>query len=117
MSITTQPRAVAAGSGQRAGVREWTALAVLLLPVLLVAVDATVLSFALPAISEALSPTGTQLLWMIDIYSLVLAGLLVSMGSLADRFGRRRLLLIGSVGFAVMSVAAAYSPSAEALIA
>ena len=71
---------------------------------LLVAVDATVLSFALPSISEALNPTGTQLLWMIDIYPLVLAGLLVSMGSLADRVGRRRLLLIGSVGFAVVSV-------------
>ena len=84
----------------RAGAREWIALAVLLLPVLLVAVDATVLSFALPAISEALNPTGTQLLWMIDIYPLVLAGLLVSMGSFADRVGRRRLLLIGSVGFA-----------------
>jgi DHA2 family multidrug resistance protein-like MFS transporter len=98
-------------------VREWTALAVLLLPVLLVAVDATVLSFALPSISEALQPSGTQLLWMIDIYSLVLAGLLVSMGSLADRVGRRRLLLIGSVGFAVVSVIAAYAPTAGALIA
>ncbi len=125
MSTTIEPRATRATDRpdhtgrvpQRAGIREWTALAVLLLPVLLVAVDATVLSFALPAISEALSPTGTQLLWMIDVYSLVLAGLLVSMGSLADRFGRRRMLLIGSVGFAVMSVAAAYSPSAEALIA
>ena len=119
MSTTIQPRAVAANAGgtQRAGVREWTALAVLLLPVLLVAVDATVLSFALPSISEALQPSGTQLLWMIDIYSLVLAGLLVSMGSLADRVGRRRLLLIGSVGFAVVSVIAAYAPTAEALIA
>ncbi len=106
-----------AGTPARAGVREWVALGVLLLPVLLVAVDATVLSFALPAISEALSPTGTQLLWMIDIYSLVLAGLLVSMGSLADRLGRRRMLLIGSIGFAAVSVVAAYAPSAEALIA
>ncbi len=119
MSTTIQPRAVAANAGraQRAGGREWTALAVLLLPVLLVAVDATVLSFALPSISEALQPSGTQLLWMIDIYSLVLAGLLVSMGSLADRVGRRRLLLIGSVGFAVVSVIAAYAPTASALIA
>jgi MFS family permease len=85
--------------------------------VLLVAVDATVLSFALPSISEALQPSGTQLLWMIDIYPLVLAGLLVSMGSFADRVGRRRLLLIGSIGFAVVSVIAAYAPTAEALIA
>jgi DHA2 family multidrug resistance protein-like MFS transporter len=119
MSTTIQPRAVAAidAGAQRAGVREWTALAVLLLPVLLVAVDATVLSFALPSISEALQPSGTQLLWMIDIYPLVLAGLLVSMGSFADRVGRRRLLLIGSIGFAVVSVIAAYAPTAEALIA
>jgi DHA2 family multidrug resistance protein-like MFS transporter len=119
MSSTTQPRAVQAGATalQRAGLREWTALAVLLLPVLLVAVDGTVLAFALPSISEALSPSGTQLLWMIDIYPLVLAGLLVSMGSFADRIGRRRLLLIGAVGFAAMSVVAAYAPSAEALIA
>ena len=101
----------------RSNLREWIALAVLLLPVLLVAVDATVLSFALPSISEALNPSGTQLLWMIDIYPLVLAGLLVSMGSLADRVGRRRLLLIGSVGFAIVSVIAAYAPNAEALIA
>lgn len=100
----------------RAGTREWIALAVLLLPVLLVAVDATVLSFALPAISQALTPTGTQLLWMVDIYPLVLAGLLVSMGSLADRIGRRRLLLIGAVGFAAVSALAAYAPSAEWLI-
>src|SRR6478752_2407355 len=119
MSTTIQPRAVAATNGgpQLAGVREWTALAVLLLPVLLVAVDATVLSFALPSISEALQPSGTQLLWMIDIYPLVLAGLLVSMGSFADRIGRRRLLLVGAVGFALLSVVAAYAPSAEALIA
>ncbi len=126
MSATIHPHAVQPASAAthrgalatpRAGAREWVALGVLLLPVLLVAVDATVLSFALPAISEALSPTGTQLLWMIDIYSLVLAGLLVSMGSFADRAGRRRLLLIGSVGFAAVSVTAAYAPSAEALIA
>jgi DHA2 family multidrug resistance protein-like MFS transporter len=124
MISTMHPRAaVASGApvthiaAPRAGVKEWTALAVLLLPVLLVAVDATVLSFALPAISQSLTPTGTQLLWMVDIYPLVLAGLLVSMGSLADRIGRRRLLLVGAVGFAAVSALAAYAPSAEWLIA
>jgi DHA2 family multidrug resistance protein-like MFS transporter len=88
-----------------------------MLPVLLVAVDNTVLSFALPSISTALQPSGTALLWIVDIYPLVLAGLLVPMGSLADRWGRRRLLLIGSVGFAATSALAAYSPNAEWLIA
>jgi DHA2 family multidrug resistance protein-like MFS transporter len=123
MTSTLHPRAAQASGApvtdirSRAGAREWTALAVLLLPVLLVAVDATVLSFALPSISQALTPTGTQLLWIIDIYPLVLAGLLVSMGSLADRIGRRRLLLIGAVGFAAISAVAAYAPSAEWLIA
>ncbi|MFO7689452.1 MAG: MFS transporter [Cryobacterium sp.] len=97
--------------------RRWWALSVLMLPVLLVSIDNTVLNFALPAISEATRPTGTQLLWMIDIYPLVLAGLLVSMGSLGDRIGRRRLLLIGSTGFGVVSVIAAFSTSIEGLIA
>ena len=96
--------------------RRWAALAVLLLPVLLISVDNTVLSFAVPALSAALAPTGTQLLWIIDIYPLVLAGLLVPMGSLGDRIGRRRLLLIGATGFAAVSAAAAFAPSATALI-
>src|ERR671917_2909125 len=97
--------------------RRWLALGVLMLPVLLVSIDNTVLSFALPQISEALRPSGTQLLWIVDIYPLVLAGLLVAMGSFADRVGRRRLLLVGAVGFAAVSVAAAYAPTTEALVA
>jgi DHA2 family multidrug resistance protein-like MFS transporter len=101
----------------RAGVRGWLALGVLMLPVLLVSIDNTVLSFALPAISQALEPSGTGMLWIIDAYPLVLAGLLVSMGSLGDRIGRRRLLLIGAIGFAFVSVAAAFAPTTELLIA
>ncbi len=101
----------------KAGKREWLALAVLMLPVLLVSVDNTVLSFAIPAISRDFNTTGTALLWIIDIYPLVLAALLVAMGSLGDRFGRRRLLIIGAIGFGVLSVLAAYSPNAESLIA
>ncbi|NII52668.1 MFS transporter [Frigoribacterium endophyticum] len=101
---------------ERAGTRQWAALVVLMLPVLLVSVDNTVLSFALPEISTALRPSAAAQLWIVDVYSLVLAGLLVAMGSLGDRFGRRRLLLIGASGFALVSLAAAFAPTAEALI-
>ncbi|WP_144795338.1 MFS transporter [Microbacterium paludicola] len=101
----------------RAGARAWVALAVLMLPVLLVSVDNTVLSFALPEIAIALTPTGAEQLWIIDAYPLVLAGLLVTMGTLGDRFGRRRMLLIGATGFAAVSVVAAMAPSAALLIA
>lgn len=99
-----------------AGAREWTALAVLMLPVLMVSVDNTVLSFALPEISVALRPSGSQLLWIVDIYAIMLAGLLIAMGSIGDRVGRRRLLLIGSIGFAGASLLAAFSTSAEMLL-
>ncbi|ABK02160.1 major facilitator superfamily MFS_1 [Arthrobacter sp. FB24] len=102
--------------GPRPG-RDWLALALLMFPVLLVAVDNTALTFALPAIASSLDPTGVQLLWIIDAYPLVLAGLLVAMGSFGDRIGRRRLLLIGSTGFAAVSAATAFAPSAEWLIA
>ncbi|WP_253202215.1 MFS transporter [Subtercola sp. PAMC28395] len=101
----------------RVGLRGWLALAVLMLPVLLISVDNTVLSFALPVISESLHPSATAQLWIIDMYPLVLAGLLVSMGNLGDRIGRRRLLLIGAVGFGVVSIIAAFAPTAELLIA
>ena len=101
----------------RVGPRGWAALVVLMLPVLLVSVDNTVLSFALPEISIALAPTGAEQLWIIDVYPLVLAGLLVTMGTLGDRFGRRRMLLIGATGFAAVSALAAFAPSAALLIA
>ncbi|GGH39982.1 MFS transporter [Microbacterium album] len=101
----------------RAGWRAWTALVALMLPVLLVSVDNTVLTFALPGIAADLAPTSAQQLWMIDAYSLVLAGLLVTAGSLGDRFGRRRMLLIGASGFGIVSVLAAFAPTAELLIA
>lgn len=97
--------------------RDWAGLAALMLPVLLVSMDNTILNFALPAIARDLEPTSTEQLWIIDAYSLVLAGLLVTMGSLGDRFGRRRLLLIGAIGFAAVSVAAAFAPTSGWLIA
>ena len=101
----------------RAGARAWFALAVLMLPVLLVSVDNTVLSFALPEIAIALAPSGAEQLWIIDAYPLVLAGLLVTMGTLGDRFGRRRMLMLGATGFAAVSVLAAFAPTAGLLIA
>ncbi|MCU1438450.1 MAG: transporter [Naasia sp.] len=114
-SRTADPRRTAAGPA--AGRRAWAGLVLLMLPVLLISVDNTVLSFALPAISRDLRPNSTTLLWIVDIYPLVLAGLLVAMGTLGDRIGRRRLLLIGATGFGVISAAAAFAPSAELLIA
>jgi DHA2 family multidrug resistance protein-like MFS transporter len=101
----------------RAGAREWTGLTVLLLPLLLVSMDVSVLYFAVPFISRSLEPSSTQQLWIFDIYGFVLAGLLITMGSLGDRIGRRRLLLAGAVAFSLASLGAAYSHSAAELIA
>ncbi|MET8117039.1 MFS transporter [Streptomyces prasinus] len=94
----------------------WPALGVLVLAVLLVAVDATVLGLATPYISEDLAPSGTQLLWIGDIYSFVIAGLLVSMGSLGDRVGRKRVLLYGATAFGAVSVLNAYAGTPETMI-
>ncbi|HEY5852763.1 MAG TPA: MFS transporter [Aldersonia sp.] len=101
----------------RATTRDWVGLVVLAFAVLLIAIDATVLDVALPFISADLAPSGTQLLWIIDVYSFVLAGLLVTMGTLGDRIGRRRLLLIGAVGFGLASVLAAFAVTPAMLIA
>ncbi|WP_326691906.1 MULTISPECIES: MFS transporter [unclassified Streptomyces] len=94
----------------------WVALGVLVLAVLLVGIDVTVLGLAAPFLSEDLRPSGTQLLWIGDVYSFVIAGLLVSMGSLGDRIGRKKLLLTGSVAFGGISVLTAYASSAETMI-
>ncbi|MFD0269520.1 MFS transporter [Streptomyces sp. NPDC127106] len=101
------------GGGSRG---RWLALAVLVLAVLLVAVDATVLGLATPSLSEDLEPSGTQLLWIGDIYSFVIAGLLVSMGSLGDRIGRKKLLLTGATAFGAVSVLTAYATTPEMMI-
>jgi DHA2 family multidrug resistance protein-like MFS transporter len=99
-----------------AGRREWTALAVLCLPLLVAAMDVSVLFFAVPFIARDLDPSATQMLWIFDIYGFVLAGLLLTMGSIGDRIGRRRLLLIGAATFSAASLVAAYSTSAVMLI-
>src|SRR5215208_3125659 len=100
----------------RATSRQWIGLAVLTLAALVYAMDLTVLNLAIPIISEELRPSSVQLLWMIDIYGFLVAGLLITMGTLGDRIGRRRLLLYGAAAFGLASVVAAFSTSAEMLI-
>jgi DHA2 family multidrug resistance protein-like MFS transporter len=104
-------------SPARAGRREWLGLAVLMLPTLLIVMDLTVLHLAVPHLSAELKPTSSQLLWIVDIYGFLIAGSLITMGTLGDRIGRRRLLLIGGAAFGLASVLAAFSPTAELLIA
>ncbi|RDI67662.1 MFS transporter [Nocardia pseudobrasiliensis] len=97
--------------------RAWLGLAVLILPVLLVSMDMSVLYLAMPALTEALAPSATQQLWILDIYGFLIAGLLITMGNLGDRIGRRNILLAGATVFGVASVLAAFAPSAGVLIA
>jgi DHA2 family multidrug resistance protein-like MFS transporter len=101
----------------KAGRREWIGLAVIALPCLIYSMDLTVLHLAVPQLSADLKPSAAQLLWIIDIYGFLVAGSLITMGTLGDRIGRRRLLLIGAGAFGVASVLAAFSTSANMLIA
>jgi DHA2 family multidrug resistance protein-like MFS transporter len=100
----------------RAGRREWIGLAVIALPCLLYSMDLTVLYLAVPSLTAELEPSSAELLWITDIYGFFLAGFLITMGTLGDRIGRRRLLLIGAAAFGVGSVLAAFSTSVEMLI-
>jgi DHA2 family multidrug resistance protein-like MFS transporter len=109
MTVTAAP--------QRAGRKEWIGLAVIALPCLLYSMDLTVLNVAVPELSASLEPSSTQLLWIIDIYGFMVAGFLITMGTLGDRIGRRRLLMFGALAFGAGSVLAAFSTSAEMLIA
>jgi MFS transporter, DHA2 family, multidrug resistance protein len=101
---------------RRATRREWIGLAVIALPCLLYAMDLTVLTLAVPSLSADLHPSSTELLWIVDIYGFLVAGFLITMGTLGDRIGRRRLLLIGAGAFGGASVVAAFSSSPEMLI-
>jgi DHA2 family multidrug resistance protein-like MFS transporter len=103
-------------AGPKAGRKEWIALGVLALPLLLVSMDVSVLYFAVPFISADLGATATEQLWIFDIYGFVLAGLLITMGSLGDRIGRRRLLIGGAFAFGLASLIAAYAQNPEQLI-
>jgi MFS transporter, DHA2 family, multidrug resistance protein len=99
------------------GRREWIGLAVLALPTVLVTMDLSVLFLAVPALTEDLRPSSAELLWITDIYGFLIAGSLITMGTLGDRIGRRRLLMTGGFAFAVASALAAFSTSAAMLIA
>ena len=101
----------------RATRREWIGLAVIALPCLLYAMDLTVLTLAVPSLTADLQPSATELLWIVDIYGFLVAGFLITMGTLGDRIGRRRLLLIGAGAFGAASVVAAFARTPEMLIA
>lgn len=117
MGVEAEPGAVRAADAQREH-REnrWSVLVLLCFSLLLIAVDATVLHIAVPALTAALEPSAVQLLWIIDIYSLVVAPLLVTFGTLGDRYGRRRFVLAGYAVFGLASLSAAFSGTAAALI-
>ena len=100
-----------------ANARAWAGLAVLALPTFLLGLDVTLLYLALPAIAADLQPSSTQALWIMDIYGFLIAGFLITMGTLGDRIGRRRLLMLGAAAFSAASVLAAFAPSASTLIA
>jgi DHA2 family multidrug resistance protein-like MFS transporter len=101
----------------RATRREWIGLAVIALPCMLYSMDLTVLNLAVPKLSAALQPSSAELLWIVDIYGFLVAGALITMGTLGDRIGRRRLLMIGAAAFGAASVLAAFSTTPAQLIA
>ncbi|XVJ70994.1 MAG: MFS transporter [Rhizobacter sp.] len=103
-------------SSTKATPRDWWGLAVISLPCLVYAMDLTVLNLAVPALSRALAPSASELLWIIDIYGFFVAGFLITMGTLGDRLGRRRLLMWGAAFFVAASVLAAFARTPSELI-
>jgi len=104
------------GGVPKATRREWIGLAVLSLPCILASMDLTVLNLAVPHLSADLQPSPSQLLWIMDIYGFFIAGSLITMGTLGDRIGRRKVLLMGAVAFGVASALAAFATTATQLI-
>src|SRR5882724_1866276 len=96
--------------------KEWIGLGIIGMTSLVVAIDLFVLLLALPKISQELHATSTQLLWVTDIYGFMLSGFLITMGTLGDRIGRRKVLLMGSATFALTSLLVAFSKNIEMLI-
>jgi DHA2 family multidrug resistance protein-like MFS transporter len=115
--MTNDTTTMTPGAAPKATPREWIGLSVLALPCLLYSMDLTVLNLAVPHLSADLAPSSAQLLWIVDIYGFVVAGSLITMGTLGERIGRRRLLLIGAAAFGAASVLAAFSFTAPMLIA
>jgi DHA2 family multidrug resistance protein-like MFS transporter len=102
--------------GRKATRREWLGLIAIALPCMIYSMDLTVLNLAVPTLTRELKPSASQLLWIIDIYGFMVAGFLMTMGTLGDRIGRRRLLMLGAAFFGLASTVAAFSNSVEMLI-
>jgi DHA2 family multidrug resistance protein-like MFS transporter len=114
MNTSNWPNELGAAKATR---REWIGLAIIALPCVLYAMDLTILNLAVPSLSADLKPSAAQLLWIVDVYGFLAAGSLLIMGTLGDRIGRRKVLLIGSAAFGLVSLLAAFSRSAGTLIA
>ena len=115
--MTNDTTTVTPGAAPKATRREWIGLSVLALPCLIYSMDLNVLNLAVPHLTADLAPSSAQLLWIVDIYGFVIAGALITMGTLGDRVGRRQLLLIGAVVFGAASILAAFSFTPTMLIA
>lgn len=115
--IEQETATAAAAAPPKATRKEWMGLAVIALPCVLYSMDLTVLNLAVPQLSADLKPGSTQLLWIMDIYGFLVAGFLITMGTLGDRIGRRKLLMIGAAAFGVASILAAFANTAGMLIA
>ena len=115
--MTNDTTTMTPGAAPKATRREWVGLSVLALPCLIYSMDLNVLNLAVPHLTADLAPSSAQLLWIVDIYGFVIAGALITMGTLGDRVGRRQLLLIGAVIFGAASILAAFSFTPTMLIA
>ncbi|WP_328630773.1 MFS transporter [Streptomyces sp. NBC_00356] len=113
---TTQTPPQDMAPSRRTGLRSWLGLLVVLGPVLLVSMDGSILFLAMPSLSQALAPSAGQALWILDGYGFAVGSLLIAFGTIGDRYGRLRLLMLGTAVFGLASAAAAFAPTPELLI-